>query len=119
MNFLADENIDQQIVERLRVDGHDVIYIAELDPGITDEEVLEQANQRKAILLTADKDFGELVFRQAKINTGVILIHLAGLHPVKKADLLSTAIKTYSTEFLQAFTVLSPGMIRVREKHSM
>lgn len=50
-------------MERLRHDGHDVLYVAKLSPSITDEEVLQQANDRGALLVTADKDFGELVFR--------------------------------------------------------
>jgi hypothetical protein len=46
------------VVERLRQDGHDVVYVAELSPSVGDEEVLQQTNARSAVLLTADKDFG-------------------------------------------------------------
>ena len=63
MKFLADEGVDKQIVDRLRQDGHSVWYVAEMEPGISDDEVLTIANQENAILLTADKDFGELIFR--------------------------------------------------------
>ncbi len=48
MNILVDESVDQQIVARLRDDGHDVLYIAEMAPGIDDDEVLEAANQHNA-----------------------------------------------------------------------
>ena len=40
MTFLADEGVDRQIVERLRLDGHQVAYVAEMSPGIMDEVVL-------------------------------------------------------------------------------
>ncbi len=60
MNFLADEGVDRQIVDRLRLDGHGVLYIAEMDPGISDDEVLDIANREDALLLTSDKDFGGL-----------------------------------------------------------
>jgi predicted nuclease of predicted toxin-antitoxin system len=63
MNLLADESIDRPIVVRLRQEGHIVRYIAELEPGISDDKVLEIANNEAAPLLTADKDFGELVYR--------------------------------------------------------
>lgn len=63
MNFLADENVDRQIVERLRYVGFNVRYIAETAAGISDDEVLDLANSEESLLLTADKDFGELVFR--------------------------------------------------------
>ncbi len=61
MNFLADENVDSPVVQRLRDDGHEVLYVAEMDPGVSDEEVLAAANDKNALLLKADKDFGELV----------------------------------------------------------
>ena len=58
--MLADENINQQIVERLRQDGHTVWYVVEMEPGISDDVVLDLANREGALLLTGDKDFGEL-----------------------------------------------------------
>mgnify|MGYP002628041632 FL=1 len=64
MYLLADEGVERQIVERLRSDGHSVAYIAEMSPGISDEVILAQANDERALLVTFDKDFGELVFRQ-------------------------------------------------------
>ena len=73
MNLLADESVDKPIVDRLRRDGHTVLYIAELDPSIDDDAVLHRANQNSALLITADKDFGELVFRMGQIHAGVVL----------------------------------------------
>jgi predicted nuclease of predicted toxin-antitoxin system len=63
VNLVCDEGVDRQVVDRLRRDGHDVAYVAELNPGITDEDVLAIAEDRRALLLVSDKDFGELVFR--------------------------------------------------------
>ena len=63
MHLMADECIDRQIVERLRGDGREVLYMAEMDPSIPDETLLERANQENAVLLIADKDFGGFVFR--------------------------------------------------------
>ena len=67
MNLLADEGVERQIVERLRRDGHTVLYIAEMEPSIPDSVVLERANQITALLVAADKDFGELVFRERRL----------------------------------------------------
>ena len=63
MNLLADEGVERQIVERLRQQGHFVLYIAEMEPGLPDDVVLERANEVTALLVATDKDFGELVFR--------------------------------------------------------
>jgi len=79
MILVADESIDRQIVDQLRNCGYRVISVAEMDPGMTDAEVFELANAQDALLITADKDFGEIVFRQRRVNRGVILVRLAGL----------------------------------------
>jgi len=89
MNFLADESIDRQIVSRLRQDGHIVQFVAEMRPGISDESVLDLANKDALLLLTADKDFGELIFRRRLLMHGIVLIRLAGLSPSHKAEVVS------------------------------
>ena len=114
MNILADESVDQPIVERLRADGHDVLAVVEMEPGLPDEDVLTLANQRGALLLTADTDFGELVFRQHRLATGVVLVRLAGLSAATKSAVVSAAIWEHASELAAAFTVVSPGMIRIR-----
>ena len=56
MRFLVDECVDRQIVDRIRHDGHTVLYVAEMEHGISDGDVLNLANQEEAILLTVDQD---------------------------------------------------------------
>jgi predicted nuclease of predicted toxin-antitoxin system len=115
MNLLADESVDWPVVERLRQDGHDVIYVAELSPSITDEEVLQQANERSALLLTADKDFGELVFRQGRVHQGVVLLRLAGLPNAAKAEVVAEVFRDRAADLPGAFSVISPGVVRIRQ----
>jgi predicted nuclease of predicted toxin-antitoxin system len=116
MNLLADESVEALIVDRLREEGHQILYVAEMDPGISDEIILSQANQNNSLLITADKDFGELVFRRRLINSGVMLLRLAGLSEQSKASIVAAVFSEYSTEIPEAFTVVSPGMVRVRPK---
>jgi predicted nuclease of predicted toxin-antitoxin system len=116
MNLLADESVDKPIVEQLRQDGHDVLYVAEMEPGIPDDIVLHQANEHQALLITEDKDFGELVHRQGLVHLGVILIRLAGLSPQTKARLVSKVLAERAAEMPDAFSVISPGMVRTRRK---
>ena len=114
MNLVADEDVDGPVVQRLRNDGHDIIYVAELSSGVTDDDVLRQANDRGALLLTADKDFGELVFRQRLVHSGVLLLRLAGLTNVTKAEIVAEVCRVRGAELLGAFSVVSPGQIRIR-----
>jgi predicted nuclease of predicted toxin-antitoxin system len=116
LKIVADENVDRQIVERLRADGHEVLYIAELHPGINDESVLDHSRRANAVLLTADKDFGELVFRQHFVESGVLLIRLAGLKPDLKAELVATTFKQHSDELKIGFAVLSRRALRLRKQ---
>ena len=115
MNLLADESVDGPIVEQLRQQGHQVGYVAEMEPGISDEAVLDLANREGSLLLTADKDFGELVFRQHRLMPGVILIRLAGLAPVNKAEVVTSVIQQHSQELMHAFTVITPKSVRIRQ----
>ena len=114
MNLLADESVDRQIVDRLRQDGHAVRYVAEMDPGISDDTVLDLAYREADVLLTADKDFGELVFRQGRLTSGILLVRLAGLSPARKADVVSSSVSQHSAELPGAFAVLSARSLRIR-----
>ncbi len=116
MRIAADENVDKQIVDRLRVDGHDVLYIAELDPGIDDDAVLVKSRESHAVLLTADKDFGELVFRQRLLHSGVLLIRLTGLEAETKAEVVAKAFEQHADELKLGFAVLSKRSLRLRKR---
>ena len=116
MKIVADENIDRQIVDRLRADGHEVLFVAELDPGIDDEAVLLRSRQTDAILLTADKDFGELVFRQRLVHAGVLLIRLARIEPDIKATLVAAIFDRHGEELSAGFAVLSEHSLRLRKQ---
>lgn len=119
MNFLVDESVDRQFVDSLRQDNHFVLYVAEMEPGISDESVLNLANQRDALLVTADKDFGEMVFRQLRISCGVVLIRLAGLLPETKGEIVTSLMRKYGTEIVHSFTVVTPNAIRIRRKNQV
>jgi predicted nuclease of predicted toxin-antitoxin system len=83
---------------------------------MADDAVLESANRAGAVLITADKDFGELVFRQRRIAGGVILLRLAGLSPEARAQLVSGAIQRHLTEWGDRFSVIEPGAVRLRPR---
>ena len=98
----------------MRQDGHEVSYVAELIPSASDEVVLEMSNEEGLLLVTADKDFGELVFRQRQAHHGVVLIRLEGLRPETKAAAVSAAISRHAEEMGANFVVVAPGTVRIR-----
>lgn len=89
-----------------------------MEAGIPDEVVLARANAESALLLTDDKDFGELAFRQGLVHSGVVLMRLAGLPALAKTGLLTGLIEAHESELMGSFTVLSPGMVRIRRKNT-
>lgn len=115
MVLVADESIDRPIIVSLRVAGHQVFSIAESNPGASDDEVLRSTLPERALLLTADKDFGELVYRRHLAHTGVCLIRLSGLSNLSKATLVLEAVEKHGMEMSQAFTVIAPGALRIRK----
>ena len=76
--LLADESVDHRIVKSLQENKYDIEAIVETHSGISDNEVLKIANELNAILLTEDKDFGELTYRLKKPSKGIILLRLSG-----------------------------------------
>jgi predicted nuclease of predicted toxin-antitoxin system len=76
MLWLADECVDAPLVADLRGAGHDVSYIAEAAPSETDSEIVDWAYREGRILLTEDKDFGELAFLRRRPVPGIVLLRI-------------------------------------------
>lgn len=115
MKFVADEGVDAPIVALLREQGFDVIYIAEVAAGSPDDIILAYANEEERVLITRDKDFGELVFREQKVHTGIILNRLYELSIEEKAKLVLEVIQEFGDELLGSFTVIQPGKVRIKK----
>jgi predicted nuclease of predicted toxin-antitoxin system len=114
MNFVSDENVDRRILERIRQDGHEVVSISDTSPRAIDAIVLDFAHRQGAVLVTEDKDFGDLVMWQRQLTSGVVLVRLSGLSPEAKAETVSVAIREHESEIPGSFTVISPGNVRIR-----
>jgi predicted nuclease of predicted toxin-antitoxin system len=114
LKLVCDEGVERQIVDALRAAGHAVWYVAEMGPGISDDEVLGKAAAEEAIVVTNDKDFGELIFRQGRAHYGVVLLRLHGLDPDKKAEVATHAISGHDVELPGAFAVVDHNRIRIR-----
>lgn len=114
MNFLADEGIDGSIVKGLRELGHDVFFVVEQIRSLEDETLLEMAKKENRILITRDKDFGELVYRLHKAHSGVILIRLEGYETIERGELVCRLVKKHESLLQNSFSVIQKGVIRIR-----
>lgn len=116
MRVVADEDVAAQIVEALRADGHEVTYLAELAPSTEDPVVLSWANTASSLLITSDKDFGELVYRSGEQTCGVLLLRLHQLQVPTRAALVASVLRQRGSELSRSFAVLTPAVLRVRPK---
>jgi predicted nuclease of predicted toxin-antitoxin system len=114
LKFVADESLAGPIVDRLRGDGWSVLSVRDGHLGADDPTVLSLAVREQAILLTEDKDFGELVFREKHGHCGVILIRIDGLRRDRRAEVVSELIRLHANEITGAFSVIDPSGIRIR-----
>ena len=114
MYFLANENFPFDAVEVLRQNGHDVAWIRVDSPGISDTEVLSRAQAENRILLTFDKDFGELAFRsKLPAITGIILFRIKSPFGAVVAEKIARAI-AMRDDWHGHFSVIEDNKIRMR-----
>jgi predicted nuclease of predicted toxin-antitoxin system len=114
MRLLADESVDFPIIQLLRHNRFDIRSVSEEFAGKDDEFVLSLANEDSRILITSDKDFGELVYRLRRVSKGVILLRIEELLPVDKAALVLKVVQERGEELSGSFTVIGNAMVRVR-----
>ncbi len=113
MDFLANENFPANSIWLLRNAGYDVASIIEDTPGIKDYAVLKQAYKDKRIILTFDRDSGELIYRnKSVIPVGVVYFRFAPSIPEEPAKILLDILKKGAVPLLGKFTVIERGRIR-------
>jgi len=114
MRFLANENVSLDAIVALREKGHDVIWIRTDAPGSCDEDILSRAVAEERIVITLDKDFGELAFRsRLPAKCGIILFRILEKSSDYIAKVVTTAIES-RTDWTGHFSVVEKHRIRMR-----
>jgi predicted nuclease of predicted toxin-antitoxin system len=119
VRWLADECVAAPLVAFLRLGGHDVLYVAEAAAGVSDPDVIDLALREKRLLLTEDKDFGDLVFRRERAVPGVVLIRIGPENPALKTIRLAAAIERYGEGLFGRYMVIEEGRFRSRRLWSV
>jgi predicted nuclease of predicted toxin-antitoxin system len=114
MRFLANKNFPGAAVTALETAGHDVVWVRTAAPGATDPDVLAWAAREERILLTFDKDFGELA-RGSKLPRacGVVLLRTPMPRPGDVGRRLADVI-TARDDWAGYFSIIEPGRVRMR-----
>jgi predicted nuclease of predicted toxin-antitoxin system len=114
MRILADENVARDIVAWLRNAGHDVLFAAEIKAGAPDVDWAMRAEREQRVILTSDKDFGELVFRDGLTTYGVILMRLDDLTVADALARLQRVWTVVEANPSNRFVVITEKKVRVR-----
>jgi len=111
--FLIDECTGKKLSFLLKNAGYDVVFVGDWKPSASDDEVLQKANADGRILITDDRDFGELVFRLEKSSRGVILIRTSTTDPATRFHMIEKLLK--STQVSGKFVVLKDTAFKIRD----
>jgi predicted nuclease of predicted toxin-antitoxin system len=111
IDLIADESVDANITALLRAEGHSVWSVSEETPSVSDTVVLAAAFEKSLLLLTEDKDFGELAIRLKRPHCGVLLIRLSGLDSNEKAIIVAAIIKQHLNELRNSLLPLATELL--------
>jgi predicted nuclease of predicted toxin-antitoxin system len=113
MRFLADENCDFEVVRVLRAAGHDVLCVKDVAGGATDDVVIGVALAEVRVLITEDKDFGQLVFASSTDSPGVIYLRFPARSRNEIAAAVLSLVEREGTHLSKRFAVVQPGRVRL------
>ncbi len=117
IRFLADENLPLASVRRLRDEGFDVASIAEDSPGIADAAVLARADRESRVVITFDRDFGELLYRyqaQYKQLAGVMYLRFRPRSPVEAAEQILAVLRNPQITLQGMYLTVERNQVRQR-----
>ncbi len=113
MKFLVDECVGSSVANWLKQKSFDAVSIYDNFRGISDDVVLDKALSENRILITSDKDFGEMIFKNKKLHCGVLLLRLSNERPSNKISVLENILKDYAQDLPGNFVVATEQAIRV------
>jgi predicted nuclease of predicted toxin-antitoxin system len=115
MDFLANENFPLFSIRLLRKAGYNVASVIEDTPGAKDRDILNRAHDENLIILTFDRDYGELIYRHKVLaSDGIIYFRFNPSTPEEPAEILLYLLEKCEVSIAGKFTVVERGRIRQR-----
>lgn len=113
MKFIVDECVGPAVANWLKQKNYDVVSVFNEMRGATDDIVLQKAFQENRILITADKDFGDMIFRQKDQHWGVVLLRLSDQTTPNKIKVLEWLLEHHNQNLLYNFVVVTEKTVRI------
>ena len=116
IKFITDVGVGRKVENFLKSTGYDVTSIRDINPRMTDFSILEMAVSERRIVVTMDKDFGELVYNSGYKHHGILLLRLENMNGKEKKEVVEFIIQNYFAELGNNFCVYQKGKFRIRHK---
>lgn len=114
LKFVLDVGVGNHVNRLLVGLGYDTLLISSLDPSMADVEILAIAERDFRMVVTMDKDFGELVFKSRRPHNGVLLLRLEDATGSEKAAIMKFLVEKFEAKMAGNFCVFQNGRLRIR-----
>lgn len=116
IKFLIDVGVGKKVEDFLNNEGFNIRAIRDINPRMNDKEVLNLAVLENRILITMDKDFGELVYKSGLAHSGVLVLRIEDANIEEKIKIISIIISSYINDIKDSFCIFYKGKLRIRKK---
>ncbi len=114
LKFLVDVGVGKIVEEWLKDNGYDVKSIRDINPRMEDREILKIAVDEDRMIITMDKDFGELVYKSGLLHSGVLILRLEDARANEKVSIVKEIVHKYGVKMQHRFCVFQNGRLRIR-----
>lgn len=111
--IIADENLHQQFIDHLAEEGYELFCIRDQMNGVSDFEIASFARYKQGLIITEDKDFGELVYAHNMRGITVVFLRYNKMELAKVADSLSRIVKEYYDKTESYYITITANKIRI------
>ena len=115
MKFIVDVGVGRGVEDFLKESGFDVKTVRDIDPKAKDSEILQIAANEKRMIVTMDKDFGDLVYRSGKRHSGILLLRLEAATGDQKVKVVERIIRIFKKEIRNKFCVYQDDRLRIKK----
>jgi len=115
LKFLVDVGVGKQVEQYLQAQDYDVKTVRAIDNKMSDTDIVYLAVQENRMVITMDKDFGELVYHCGMEHCGVLLLRLEEATGVEKARVIADILANYSTQIYHCFCVFQNDKLRIKK----
>ena len=114
LKFILDVGVGSRVWQYLTANGYDAKFITAINPSMSDSDILFIAESESRMVITMDKDFGELVYHSGKAHKGVLLLRLEDAMGEEKAAVMQFILDNFKHEIEGKFCVFKNGRLRIR-----